>query len=505
MAVIMADLPLAQPKAAARPRDFLPLVTAAALLLGITYRLACGIDVPLWLDETFPAEIASQHNIADWLSWCLNELSGPVYYGTLFLWEKLAGNGNVALRLPSLIFSIVTPLLILWRGHPDKQVRMLWAGIVALCLHGFDSATEARPYALLFLLATGQAIIFLRLIAAPRLGVAFAWTTLSVLMVLTHYHAALICGLQGLAYLAICGRRAVATWPALLPLLPMAIWMYFHLPLIFSFASPDTVWYHVLDAGSLWLVPALVTGVAWPGALLLAVMAGSLALDGRAAVLRRAPWPYGMAETALVASGVIAFALIMGMGFVVPSFTPRYLLPVMPAVLAGVALWTRHMMRRVPIAGVAVLGLMVGSVGGQFIDHLAHPGDDYRYLYNFEGASRWIGEAGPIRLVFLWDSPTAAMSDPVRMAAVGSFALRRAGHDVQAVSPRWPKAGQDPNRLLLAMAGADKGTAILWAYDSHIAGTRGIAFPWAIPRIDPRWQCRDFGGGSATVLACIRR
>jgi hypothetical protein len=505
----VADLSVTLPSFAsprrAGSRDVLPWLVMAAFAIGLANRLLAGLDVPLWLDENFSAEIASQTSLHGLVAWCLNELSGPVYYMTLFLWEKLAGNGNVALRLPSLVFSIAAPLLILWRGHPDRQVRLLWAGITALCLNGVDSATEARPYALLFLLGCGQAILFMRMIREPRRRTALAWTTVSVLMVLTHYHSAVLCGLQGMAYLALCRERAVRTWPALAPLVPMTVWMIFHLPFILRYANADTVWYNLLQPDALWLVPALLMGVAWPGVVLLATMAVTLGLDARAAATGKAPWPYSAPETAVAGSGMLAFAVVMGMGFVFPSFTPRYLLPFMPAVLLGVALWAHRTMRQAPYAGGLLLCMMLGSSTGQLIERVRHPQADYRYSFNLETPSRWFAQRGVTRMVFLWDYPAASLIEPARMAAVGSFFLRRDGHRVETIVPPWPRAGEDPNRILIDRAGTDRHSAILWAYDTHIAGTRGILFPGRIPQIDPRWQCRNFGAGANSVLGCVRR
>lgn len=504
----MADLSLPLPAArtpAGSGIDLLPALCWASLALGLACRLFAGIDTPLWFDETFSAAIAGQDSLNGLVRWMMTELSGPTYYSMLFLWERIAGDSNVALRLPSLLFSIATPLLILWRGHPDRQVRMMWAAVTALSVIGFDSATQARPYALLFLLASAQAIAFLRLIDDPRTGKALLWTSLSALMVLTHYHAAVISGLQGVAFLALCRMRAVRTWPALAPLVPMALWMAVHIPFMLSFAKGDTVWYGTLSLDSLWLIPSLLTGLAWPGVLLLVAMLASFAHDLIAALRGRARWPYGAGETALVASGMASLAIVMGIGFILPSFTTRYVLPYVPALLAGVALWTRRMSAPVPMIAAPLLCAMIGSAAAQLAGYVRDPQSDFRYAFNFEQPSAWIAAHGVDRLVVLWDSPTAGLADPDgHIASVGSYFLHRDGLAPQVVSLPWPRHG-DPNRLLIDLAGTAPRSALLWAYDASVPGTRGHVHPWHIPRIDPHWQCRDFGRAPITVLACVRR
>jgi hypothetical protein len=499
------DLRAARTVPPAAAIDPLPALFGAALLIGLGCRLFSGLNAPLWFDETFSAEIASQTDMAHLIRWCLGELSGPVYYGSLFLWEKIAGNGDIALRIPSLAASIATPLLILWRGHADVRVLLIWAAIMALCPFTFETATQARPYALLNLLATAQAIAFIGMIGRPTRRSTLLWTSVSALMVLTHYHAAVICGFQGIAYLAICRMRAIRTWPALVPLVPMAIWMAFHLPMLLRFASKDTVWYGLSGPDALWTIPWLLTGQRWAGALLLAAMFTSFLLDGHAAIGRRRPWPYTAGETAAVIGGWASVAVVMGIGFVVPSFSNRYLLPYAPVLLLGIALWTRHMMRFTPLAAAPLLCLMLGSAVSQLGAYVRNPHDDFRYAFNFEAPSRWLAAQGVRRLVLLWDNPTASLPDPDgHIAAVGSFFLRRAQVPVDTIVPSWPRAG-NPNLILTNLAGRRRDTAILWAYDASVPGTRGGVHPWRIPRIDPLWQCRDFGRPPIAVLTCVRR
>jgi hypothetical protein len=508
----MADLSMPLPatcapaaKAPAAAIDLLPMLCWVSLAVGLACRLFAGINAPLWFDETFSAAIAGQESWHGAVRWMMTELSGPTYYTMLFGWERMAGDSNVALRLPSLILSIATPLLVLWRGHPDARVRMMWAAITALSVIGFDSATQARPYAMLFLLASAQAIAFLRMIDNPRTGTALLWTSLSALMILTHYHGAVISGLEGIAFLALCRMRAVRAWPALLPLIPMAAWMAVHIPFMLSYAKTDTVWYGTLTLKSLWMIPSLLTGLAWPGVILLAAMLMSFGYDLMMAVRRRADWPYSTGETALVICGIASLTIVVGAGFILPSFTVRYLLPYVPALLAGVALWTRRMAGPVPMIAAPLLCAMIGSAVAQLAGYIRDPQSDFRYVFNFEQPSHWFAAQGVDRLVVLWDSPTASLSDPDgHIASIGGYFLRREGLKPDVVALPWPREG-DPNRLLIEMAGTKPHTAILWAYDASVPGTRGHSYPWRIPQIDPHWQCRNFGRATITVLGCIRR
>ena len=141
------------------------LVVAAALVV-LRISLA-GFGLPLWLDENFSAAIAVQPTVHGLIDWCLNELSGPLYYSTLWAWEKVAGDSNAALRVPGHVIALATPLFLLWKGHPDREVRILWALMIGLWPLGFDIYITARPYAMVVFMGCVQAVAFLRLMEAP--------------------------------------------------------------------------------------------------------------------------------------------------------------------------------------------------------------------------------------------------------------------------------------------------------------------------------------------------
>ncbi|MCA1654835.1 MAG: hypothetical protein LC656_11900 [Sphingomonadales bacterium] len=110
--------------AAALKGDWPLLLFLAALPLGIDARISAGWFLPLWFDEVFTGTIAGQATAAGLLKWCLSELTGPAFYVPMWLWAKVAGVGDGALRAPALALSIAAPLLIAWRGHPDRRVRL---------------------------------------------------------------------------------------------------------------------------------------------------------------------------------------------------------------------------------------------------------------------------------------------------------------------------------------------------------------------------------------------
>ncbi len=337
---------------------------------------------------------------------------------------------------------------------------------------------------------------------APGTRTALAWSAISTLAVLTHYHALVITALQGLAYLAFGGRKAWRGWPGALPFLLAAAWMSFHLPFILQFAKPQYAWYQRLGPDALFFVPFVLLGAGLPaGCLLLAIGATWIGQGWRAAT-GRATFPYTRAETMLVASGVVAFGIVFGIGFLRPSFTPRYVLPYMPAILFGIALWARRLGAGWwPRSGIVLLALASALGIAVLVVRLADPRSDHRYGYNFEEPSAWLRARGVERLVFLLDGPSAAVIRTDYLRQVGGFFLLRDGRPIPTVALRLT-GDADPNRALLAAA-RGTGDGILWAYDTNVPFTRGTRHPARIATIDPRWSCKDFGGGSIHVVACI--
>ncbi len=479
------------------------LGTLAALLVGLCHRLLTGWSTPLWFDETFSAVIATQPWGEPLWEWLTHELGGPVYYVLLWGWVQIAGASDIALRLPSLLFSIAGLAFVLWRGHPDRSVRLMWAGLLALYTASFSQASEARCYPLLMLLTTVQLSVFMTLLRAPDTRRAAIWVGVSALALLTHYHAAFICLVQGLFYLGHARMRAVRSWPALLLLVPAVAWLVVALPFLVGYVSSGATWYtrytpwELLSAWRVLLDYPLVGRWIRDGILVTA----ALALVSRQV---RDRFRLDPAEALAVLSGVGATLIVLGVASVTASFTTRYLLPYVPAVLLGVALWMRGLNGINPRAGMVVL-LVITTVAFAVLRlTLQNPDQDRRYYFEFDRASQWIMQQGDTRHVqFLWDNPTAEFSSEAHLREVGGFFFRRAGRTVDVAVPRPPKA-IDPFPGLVHAAAQRPGGAILWLYDPAVPNTRAADHPARLNRFSD-WKCSAFGGGEAKAVACVPR
>ena len=472
-------------------------------VIGFARRALVGWDAPLWLDEAFTGAIAIQPSLSGLVRDCLHELGGPVYYGLIWSWEKLFGPSDLSLRLPSFIFSILAPALVLWRGHPDPKLRLFWAALIALWAPSFYFATEARPYALLFLLATGQIILFRRLLDVPSLGRAFAWTGLSTLLILTHYHALVLTALEALAFLALKRKAAISTWPATLLFAPMLVWMAFHLPLHMRFSNPQVAWQKLLSPASVQAFPDLMMGAGRLSLVIFALLAVTTTIDLFRAATGKAALPYQRHDAAAVALSMAAILIVYGLGFIRPSFTPRYLVPFMPGFLLGLAMWLRLWAPRARlIPWLALLPLLLLTATSLF-DRLRDPKLDRRWDFSWQQAAQDIGASGAKRLIFLWDNPTTALGYPEILQRTGGFFFDRAHVPIPTEPLILAGRGNiDPNIALVRLAREDD--AIIWAYDGAVPHTLAARHPPRLSSIDRRWRCKNYGRLNITVLSCTR-
>lgn len=475
-----------------------------ALLIGVAWRLLVGWNNPLWLDEVYTGMIALQPDIASLVRECLRELSGPVYYSTIWFWAKLAGVGNDALRVPSLLFSLTAPLLIWWRGHPDRTTRLLWGALAVLWLPGLEYAIEARPYALLFMLGCIQAILLGRLLRAPSLHRALLWCVVSGLLILTHYHTLVVTGLQGLLFLLLRWRQAWRAWPAALVFVPVAGWMALHLPLLFRFADPNVAWQQVLSPEAVTALPYLMLGGGYGAAFLLGLVALMAGYDLIAALRGRTALPYDPVDIAVAGASFLAVLIVFGMAFVRPSFSPRYLIPYMPGVLLGLAAWGARWERESRFVPLALIGIFALFALRGLQAKLADPEPTGRYIFSWQLPTEDLRAAGARRLFFFWDNPTTALSAPEPLARVGGFFVARERVDlpVRAVILAGRRPPPDPNQALAALA-RRPGDAFIWAADPSVAGTLAVTRP---PRFagTAGWRCHDYGRGQMLLLACVR-
>ena len=450
---------------AQRLPGFIWPVFAGLIMAAFGLRVWLGLGLPLWLDESWTAMIATQPNWADFWREVWLDCNPPLYYAVMAVWTGVFGASDLALRLPSLIFAALAIALPLGLRVPalSRAATLCFAVLLALWQPGFEISVDARGYALVLALSVAQLLAYIRLMAAPDRRRAWIWASLASLAGLTHYHALLVSGLQGLALLYVHRGRALQLWPAALAFVPAFAWLAIHAPRLADYARPDVAWYEPMTPS---LAAALIRyalgGAGWLHIGILAdLIVLSQAMAWRQPAAPIAPIaPMAEARRALrwaVLASVIGLMIELALGALRPMLTDRYLVPLVPGILLGLVLAIGQ--SRYYVACLAALILAFGLT--------LNPSDMRAKLvektrYSFAPASNFVANSPAKRLVFAWDHPAARILDAQSLAKLGGFFTARAGRDMPVTAIRLPP-GRDGNALLQRASPADAG--VIWIYN----------------------------------------
>ena len=484
-------------------------VVAAAwlvLVLSVPWKLTLDHGGPLWLDEGWTAAVVGAPTTAAFGRQLYWDVNPPAYFVMLRGWTALFGGSDSALRGLSLLASLLTPFVVALAPGTGlrRDERLAWAAVLAVWLPELIFAHEARGYAVLMLEEAGAGVLYLQLLQRPTSGRAWAWAAVSCLAMLTHYHAAVIAGLEGAALLALRPRAALRAWTAALAFLPWAAWAALHASRVLQYARPEFAWYGVeRGADPAFDAAAYLAGgrLLWEGGLALAAAAAAVTACGGSLERGQPPSASRRLAWILPAACLLGAALIVAGGYLRASFTERYLLPFGPGALLGAVLLVRVVSARA--AGWTLPLLLGTAVAAGEIGLLRHDAFDRRDL-NYETASAWLAPSHPQRLVFLWDNPTARVLTPGQSEALGGVFLARAGLGVRIDALTLPP-GADANAALLSAGGAGPGkpaAALLWVWDYKVAGTLANDADVRIDDLGRDRECRRFAQGSLGVVAC---
>ncbi|HEX4741922.1 MAG TPA: hypothetical protein VH353_11380 [Caulobacteraceae bacterium] len=474
------------------------IALGALLLATAAAKLAFAASHPLGFDELWTGMIASQRSLGGFVRQCYLDVNAPLSYAVTWIWARFAGLSDDALRFPSVVFASAAPLLALTPNSAiPRQARLVWAALLACWIPGFVFAAEARSYALLLFTGAGSTVAYLALLEKPSIRTALVWTTASSLLILTHYLALPLVACQGLGYLLVHRLRAVRTWPALAAFLPAQASLVAHAALLLRFTGQGPAGASPLPPGELPQLIAFLVGGGPSAWILLAWAVVAIALwrlkRGAASPTGDAPSLVWIAPATSLAATILCLAVSLAH----PLIIDRYLTPMVPGVLLGIALVASKLGGRWTIAPAVLAALQFGLVVG-LLPAAFHPNSRLR----LEEAWSDLGAAGVQRLAFFWDSPTAAGGNTDSLAQIGGFFFRRAGRPLP-VTGLILKPGEDPNPIL-ALGDRRAGAGIVWL-SQGAAGAAARRYPPRLERIDPAWRCRDYGTRPQLVIACIRR
>lgn len=177
------------------------LVALAVVAAALALRVSGHLMQSLWIDEAVSSAQSSLPP-GDMLAAVAADNYPPLHNIVLAVMIALFGDGELALRLPSVLFGVLTVIAVgrLARDLYGQRAGLAAMGLVALSPIAIYYAQEARPYALFALLAVLSTGALTRAALRPwrswRPGLAWAgWTAL---MLYTHYYALFVAFAQAL-------------------------------------------------------------------------------------------------------------------------------------------------------------------------------------------------------------------------------------------------------------------------------------------------------------------
>jgi hypothetical protein len=420
-------------------REELAIAALAAIAAAIVLvlRIAAARGLPLTVDETFTAVITSQATLGDFVREARRDVAAPLYY--TILWLLPDASSDAALRLPSWLFVIIgSALPLAWRiPGQSRAAAIAWVTLLFLWLPGAIFATQARPYALLFLIATAQTIAFARLIDRPTLARAFAWTGCASLTILTHYMGATLGLAQGILLLAILRARAIGLWPSLILLLVPAVETVTHLRVLATVAKGDANWWPQVTFANL---PAYVIyGFGAFGLVALMLALGSRYLN------REEPVPRAAAVASL--SGLLALAMLIAAGWGRSLIVDRYLTACAPALMLALV--------TVASGAIARLALVAISAAVAIYAAVAEPIEVREQ--SMEWAAEQLLSSRPQKVMFSLGYKGQHTLAPETRQKLGEYFFRRAGLPTRA-----EMVLTLDGRELVQAAGQD--AAVMWIF-----------------------------------------
>jgi len=374
--VVRSTLPDIRARLIAEPAHAaVAAMTLIALLLAL-FRLG---DLSLGTDEGVTWALTRPGWADVWTYVVEVEPNFGLHYLTSKAWAMAAGHSELAMRLPSALFYVMSvPVTAAIARRLAGEAAMVVAAVFATVhVTLIEYAQEARPYALVILASASSALLLLRAVEQPSRRRCLAWATSAVIAGYAHMFGAIAVLFQMLATLIRrdAPRRQLiqASAGVALALAPLGI-------LLASSGAARIEWIPELS----WPVPRdamdVLTGRAWPESVLLyalAAGAGLLASRGQGKTLLLA-WLAGPAVFALLAS------------LVQPLLVPRYLLVSLPAlvILAAIGLTAPRWRPARAACGAALLGVLIAAIPHWYSGSASE---------DFKGAAEIVADAEPRR------------------------------------------------------------------------------------------------------------
>ena len=377
----------------------LPAAMLALLLFAFAVLMLTLQWQSLWLDEVYSLWYVNRNFDDAWQKAIFPEQNphATLYYLLMWAWVKAFGVTDLAARMSSLIFGMLSLALgyRLARDWTGSKPALLFALLMAVSPFAIWHGQEARQYALYLCLGLLSTLALSRAIGlnarAPRWrpGYALLYIVSAVAMAYSHYFSVFVIAAQFAGALIVLVRAP----RRLLPLLLMGVvvaalclpipWRLLQSGRTFdraditrAFMPPQEMLASMLEE--------YITRVAWPAnpilhALLLAVPALLLAL-GLVFLFRR-NWRLGAFVMCLA---LLPALLYLPISTSVSIFTPKYVMASFPFFLMALAVGLNAVLQHNRALGAALVVAVIALFSAGTLRDLTQP-DFQRENWRFAG------------------------------------------------------------------------------------------------------------------------
>lgn len=235
------------------------LILAAVLRVNLLF-----VRGTWWFDEMFSVH----YSLLPWgkaVKYWLLETNPFLYNLVLREWMNLFGQGEMTVRIPSLIFGLITIAFVYYLGYNliSRRAAIVSSIVVSLSgIHIFVS-TETRTYALFVLLTTLSFYLFIKIFVEQK---TFRWTwplffLTQVLLLYSHLTALTVIIIQVLALAYLRADGALRKKLLLTQFFSLLIWSFWFIPSLLPKLNPRSLygWFFTYNTESLNILTILNT------------------------------------------------------------------------------------------------------------------------------------------------------------------------------------------------------------------------------------------------------
>ena len=384
------------------------VVVPLLAVLAVVLRLP-NLGESVWYDEVWYSASRAGSSLSDVWSDFLMQPPAPLYGLVMYLWVRVAGDGEVAVRLPSLVLGIasigLTYRIAAVYGSP--RVALLAAAFLCVSPVHVWYSQEATPYAMTLVVLLASVLAWLRLREDPTRPARYvAYGGALLVTVFTHYFTVLFLlplTLLSLGLDASSRRRVFAVHAFVVSSLVLALGIKFHFGVLRTgqgFLRPFTpfewwmLFFHwFLQGNALWtfspyrLTPAHL--LADPLFVACQVAFAALFLRG---IFSHRPEPRRASELVVLISAVPVAMVLLTQAGDRQLYIERYLLGLLPFFAIALARGAASFVdRRAAIACAAAIGVVGAASYGAWL-HKSDTWTVYKQNPDWRAAAQYLGD-----------------------------------------------------------------------------------------------------------------